>query len=76
LNDRETLPIRKSKKKKTDTQVADLEILAKIISTAATYIVLIENEFLLNKKSTNHKEINSKTRTTSGLYRDAFLDFD
>lgn len=59
-----------------DTQVADLEILAKIISTAVTYIVLIKNESLLNKKSTNHKKINSKTRTTFGLYRDAFLNFD
>jgi len=38
-----------------------MKILIKIISIAATYASLIENESLLNKKSTNYKETNNKT---------------
>jgi hypothetical protein len=49
LNDKKTLPTRKSTKQK-ETQVVDIETLSKIISTIATYIVLVEKESLLNKK--------------------------
>jgi len=49
LNDKKTLPTRKSTKQKK-TQVVDIETLSKIISTIATYIVLVEKESLLNKK--------------------------
>jgi hypothetical protein len=59
------LPIRKSTKKKREAQVADLEILAKIIPIVATHAFLIKKEFLLNKKSMNHKKTNSKYLTTT-----------
>jgi hypothetical protein len=58
LNDKGTLPTRKFIKEK-ETQVVDIETLAKIILIASIYIVLIEKKSLLNKKSTNHKETNS-----------------
>jgi hypothetical protein len=64
LNDKKTLPTRKSTKQK-ETQVADMKNLAKIISIVTTYVFLVENKSLLNKKSTNHKETNRKTRTTT-----------
>ena len=54
LNDKENFSTRKSTKQKV-MQVVDLETLAKIISIAATYIILMEKESLLNKNSTNHK---------------------
>jgi hypothetical protein len=50
LNDKKTLPIRKSTKQK-ETQVVDMETLAKIIPTIAIYIVFVEKKSLLNKKS-------------------------
>jgi hypothetical protein len=50
LNDKKTLPTRKSTKQK-ETQVVDMETLAKIIPTIAIYIVFVEKKFLLNKKS-------------------------
>jgi hypothetical protein len=49
LNDKKILSTRKSTKQK-ETQVVDIETLSKIISTIATYIVLVEKESLLNKK--------------------------
>jgi hypothetical protein len=58
LNDKETLSTRKFIKEK-ETQVVDIETLAKIIPIASIYIVLVEKESLLNKKFTNHKETNS-----------------
>jgi hypothetical protein len=76
LNDKKTLPKRKSTKQKKK-QVIDMETLAKIIPIVATYIVIVrkKKESLLNKKSTNHKKINSKTRTTTfSLYYDVFLN--
>jgi hypothetical protein len=50
LNDKKTLPTRKSTKQK-ETQVVDMETLAKIIPTIAIYIVFVEKKSLLNKKS-------------------------
>jgi hypothetical protein len=38
-----------------------MENLAKIISIATIYDVLVEKESLLNKKSINYKETNSQT---------------
>jgi hypothetical protein len=58
LNDKETLSTRKFIKEK-ETQVVDIETLAKIIPIASIYIVLVEKESLLNKKFTNHKKTNS-----------------
>jgi hypothetical protein len=55
------LSIRKSTKKKGEKQVVDMENLAKIISIATIYDVLVEKESLLNKKSINYKETNSQT---------------
>ena len=54
-----------------------METFQKIISIVFTYSVIVENQPLLNKKLTNHKETNNKTHTiTSGLYCDGFLNFD
>jgi hypothetical protein len=50
LNDKKTLATRKSTKQK-ETQVVDMETLAKIIPTIAIYIVFVEKKSLLNKKS-------------------------
>jgi len=75
LNDKETLPKRKSKKYK-ETQVTDMKTITKIISIAITYVFLIEKESLLNKKSINHKETNSKTIiTTSELTSNMSFSF-
>jgi hypothetical protein len=53
LNDKETLLMRKSKKKKK-TQVVDIETLAKTILIFAFYDFLTEKESFLNKNSTNY----------------------
>ena len=60
LDNKETLPIKKSTKQK-ETQVANIEILTKIILILATCIVLVEKKSFLNKRSTNRKETNRKT---------------
>ena len=52
LNDKEILPMRESKKKKT--QVVDMETLAKTILIFAFYDFLTEKESFLNKNSTNY----------------------
>jgi hypothetical protein len=54
LNDKETLPMRKSKKKKKTTQVVDMETLAKTILIFAFYDFLTEKKSFLNKNSTNY----------------------
>jgi hypothetical protein len=56
---------------------ADIETFAKTIPIVAMYIVLVEKELFLNKKSTNHTKTNIESHTTtSGLYRDVFPNFD
>jgi len=67
LNDKKTLPTRKSTKKKKRTQVDDMKILPKII-LISTGFFFGEKESLLNKKSTNYKKTNRKPHpTTYGL---------
>ena len=58
LNDKNLANEKTHQRKK---QVADMETLAKIIPMVTTYVFLVENESLLNKKSTNHKKKKSKT---------------
>jgi hypothetical protein len=64
LNDKETLPMRKSTKQKRK-QVVDMKNLAKIIPISSTYAFIVEKKSLINKKSINHMETNNKTRTTT-----------
>jgi hypothetical protein len=65
LNDKKTLPTRKSTKKKKRTQVDDMKILPKIILISTGYFFFGEKESLLNKKSTNYKKTNSKPHPTT-----------
>jgi hypothetical protein len=55
-------PIRKYIKQK-ETQVDHMKTLARIIIIVVTYAFLVEDKSLLNKKSTNHKEIKNKNHT-------------
>jgi len=75
LNYKKIFPIRKSTTQK-EAQFDDMETVVKIISIVATYIFLVENESLLNKKFINHKETNSKTCTTYCLYHDVYPNFN
>jgi hypothetical protein len=61
LDNKETLQKKKKPTKQKERQVANIEILTKIIPIIATCIVLVEKKFLLNKRSTNCKETNRKT---------------
>jgi hypothetical protein len=54
LNDKKTLLIRKSTKKKKKTQVVDMETFAKTILIFAFYDFLTEKESFLNKNSINY----------------------
>jgi hypothetical protein len=64
LNDKETLPMRKSTKQKRK-QVVDMKTLVKIIPISSTYAFIVEKKSMINKKSINHMETNNKTRTTT-----------
>lgn len=59
--------MRKSIKHK-EKQVVDMKTLTKIILIVSIYTIPIQKEFLLNKKSIDHKKTNYKTCiTTFGL---------